>query len=200
MRPPSNGDKAHWRALLLERRKAHVRNLPAEALRAQARTLAAIIAPHLPAAGVVASYHPMGSEIDTGSVVAAARAAGCRIALPCLGDAAQPLLFRLHNPGEPLVATAGSAAQPDISAPLVRPDVVLVPLLGADRSGVRLGRGGGHYDRTLAALRASGPLFAIGLAHACQIVDRLPADQHDETLDALATPGMWCDFRLVGRP
>ncbi len=69
-----------------------------------------------------------------------------------------------------------------------------MPLLAVDRRGTRLGQGGGHYDRTLATLRAAGPVLAVGMAWDCQLVDALPTDPWDEPLDALATPSGWRDF------
>ena len=63
-------------------------------------------------------------------------------------------------------------------------DVVLVPLVGADRAGHRLGMGAGHYDRFLAAHpRAT----SIGLAFACQLVDQLPTELHDIALTRILT-------------
>jgi 5-formyltetrahydrofolate cyclo-ligase len=69
----------------------------------------------------------------------------------------------------------------------VEPDLVLVPLLAFDRTGARLGYGQGHYDRTLAALRARRPVSAIGLAFAAQEVACLPAEPHDIPLDGIVT-------------
>lgn len=63
-------------------------------------------------------------------------------------------------------------------------DVVLVPALAVDRSGVRLGRGGGSYDRALP--RARGPVVA--LLHEGELVDVLPAEPHDVRVDAVALP------------
>ena len=50
-----------------------------------------------------------------------------------------------------------------------------------------MGQGGGHYDRTLAALRASGPVFVLGLAYAGQEVDPMELEAHDQRLDAILT-------------
>jgi 5-formyltetrahydrofolate cyclo-ligase len=50
-----------------------------------------------------------------------------------------------------------------------------------------MGQGGGHYDRTLAALRARGPVFALGLAYAGQHLARIPTEAHDQPLDAILT-------------
>lgn len=84
--------------------------------------------------------------------------------------------------------------EPPANAPVVLPDVILVPLVAADRRGFRIGQGGGHYDRTLEALRRQKPVRAIGLAFDVQLVDTLPAEAHDQRLNALATPSLWLEF------
>jgi 5-formyltetrahydrofolate cyclo-ligase len=60
-------------------------------------------------------------------------------------------------------------------------------MLAFDRRGYRLGYGGGFYDRTLAALRATGPVTAIGFAFAAQEVPEVPSDATDARLDAIVT-------------
>lgn len=65
------------------------------------------------------------------------------------------------------------------------PDVILMPLLGFDRHGTRLGYGGGYYDRTLAALKKRPRL--IGFAFALQEIDTIPRDTHDVPLDLIIT-------------
>ena len=61
-------------------------------------------------------------------------------------------------------------------------------MLAFDRRGGRLGQGGGYYDRTLAALRATAwPPAFVGLAYAGQEVERVPTDEHDQKLDAILT-------------
>ena len=82
----------------------------------------------------------------------------------------------------------GNIPEPEAQAPLVTPDLMLVPLVAATPAGLRLGQGGGYYDRTLARLRAAGPVIALGLAWDVQIVAALPADPWDERLDWIATP------------
>lgn len=63
------------------------------------------------------------------------------------------------------------------------PVAAVLPGVGFDERGVRLGRGGGFYDRALADLRAVGPVTAIGLAYGVQIVEKLPRDVWDQTVD-----------------
>ena len=83
---------------------------------------------------------------------------------------------------------------PSVSAPRAHPDLVIVPLLGFDRRGRRLGQGGGTYDRTLANLRASGRVFVLGLAYSVQETDEIPWEPHDERLDAILTEASYLEF------
>jgi 5-formyltetrahydrofolate cyclo-ligase len=80
------------------------------------------------------------------------------------------------------------------SAPQSHPDLVIAPLLGFDRKGRRLGQGGGTYDRTLANLRAFGRVFVLGLAYSGQEVDEVPAEPHDQRLDAVLTETAYLEF------
>ena len=75
--------------------------------------------------------------------------------------------------------------QPDGEAETLVPDMLFVPLLGFTDAGARLGQGGGHYDRWLAANPGTP---AIGLAWDAQRVDELPLEAHDHPLTAVVTP------------
>jgi 5-formyltetrahydrofolate cyclo-ligase len=70
-------------------------------------------------------------------------------------------------------------------APQAEPDIILVPMLGFDRYGTRLGYGGGYYDRTLASLTKKPKL--VGLAFAVQELPLIPRDTHDIPLDLVIT-------------
>jgi 5-formyltetrahydrofolate cyclo-ligase len=102
-------------------------------------------------------------------------------------DRPGPLVFRLWRAGEPLARSPFGVPEPGPDAPAVDPDLVLVPLLAFDRAGRRLGYGQGHYDRTLAALRARRRVLAIGLAFAAQEAERVPTDDRDALLDGIVT-------------
>ena len=69
----------------------------------------------------------------------------------------------------------------------VNPRIVIVPLVAFDRSGGRLGYGGGFYDRTLEKLRAVQPSMAIGFAYAAQEDENLPLEPTDQPLDLIVT-------------
>ncbi|MCG2842412.1 5-formyltetrahydrofolate cyclo-ligase [Sandaracinobacter sp. RS1-74] len=153
--------------------------------RALEQALCAQILPHLGPPGVLGSHAAIGDEIDPRAIEDAARASGWRLAFPRVGEG--PLSY--HRAGRADLAPGYKGIpEPPAEAPLARPDVLLVPLLAADLRGNRLGQGGGHYDRTLAALRASGPVLAIGIAFDLQLEAGIPAAPWDQPLDAIATP------------
>lgn len=112
---------------------------------------------------------------------------GARLALPAVTASDAPLEFRRWDADADLAPDALGVPAPPPTAALVTPDVVIVPLLAFDRRGGRLGQGGGFYDRTLAALRRSRPVFALGLAYAGQELTEVPVESHDQRLDAILT-------------
>ena len=139
------------------------------------------------ASGAVSGFYPYGSEIDCTGLLERLSGEGWVTALPVVIGPEQPLQFRAWKPGEELQPGAWSIPVPVESAPLVEPDVLLVPLLAYDRHGYRLGYGGGFYDRTLGRLRAQKPVTAIGVAFAGQVVESVPRDTHDQPLDWMLT-------------
>lgn len=116
------------------------------------------------------------------------------VSLPVVAAAAQPLEFRHWTPDTPMRPGAYGILEPDSAPTDSPPDVVLVPTLGFTRQGDRVGYGGGYYDRTLAALQASGHSFtALGIAWACGDLsgeDHAPAP-HDVRLDGILTDKGW---------
>ncbi|TVR96717.1 MAG: 5-formyltetrahydrofolate cyclo-ligase [Rhodospirillales bacterium] len=136
---------------------------------------------------VVAGYWPIVTEIDVRPLLARLIAAGASAALPVLSAPDAPLLFRRWSIADDLEDGPRGTRQPGPSAPLVIPDVVLVPLLAVDARGCRLGQGGGHYDRTLAALRADRPTVAVGVGYAIQQIDEVPAAADDQRVDWILT-------------
>jgi 5-formyltetrahydrofolate cyclo-ligase len=136
---------------------------------------------------VVASYLAIGSEADPAPFVAAARAAGCRLALPHVVDRATPLRFVAADT-HALVAGPFGLRQPDASAPELVPAIILTPLVGFDGAGNRIGQGAGHYDRAFATYPAA---WRVGIALSVQRVDAIAADPWDVPLHAIATELDW---------
>lgn len=137
----------------------------------------------------LAGYWPMRDEADPRPAMARHRGPIC---LPVVTGPARPLVFRLYD-GTLEPGSFGTSHPPD-DAPEVTPDILIVPLAGFDRSGHRLGYGGGFYDRTLHQLRAKRPVIAIGLAFAVQEIRAIPAEPTDERLDHIVTDREILDF------
>ncbi|MEA3064386.1 MAG: 5-formyltetrahydrofolate cyclo-ligase [Sphingomonadales bacterium] len=189
---PSPPGKPGLRAEALAARRAYTRSL-APGMRAELeRQLAGIVLPRLIAAKVVAGYHPLKDEISPYAILDRL-GTGQRAALPWFLDRDARMLFREAPAVEP---SPWGVLQPTAAAEALAPDVVLVPLVAADRAGTRIGHGKGHYDRALAHLREGGDVFTIGIGWEPQILDApIPADPWDVPLDAIATPGEWIDCR-----
>lgn len=135
--------------------------------------------------GGLAGYMPLSTELDPLPVMA--RWAGAYpVCVPVVTGQGQPLLFRAWHPGARMIKGAFGAEIP-LEGAAQTPDIVIVPLVAFDRSGGRLGYGGGFYDRTLERLRAAGPVLALGFAYSAQELDSLPLEPTDQPLDAIVT-------------
>ncbi len=134
----------------------------------------------------LAGYMPMRTEIDPLPAMAAHDAAGAVVGVPVIMAPATPLRFARWWPGMAMVAGDFGALVP-ARPEWIEPEVLVVPLVAFDRRGGRLGYGGGFYDRTLAGLRARGPVVAIGFAWAAQEGADLPLEAVDEPLDLIVT-------------
>lgn len=138
---------------------------------------------HLPAGAVVSGFWPMGDEIDIRPLLAALAALGHPIALPVTGKRSEPLIFRAWRPGDAVLPGRFGTSHPADGA-VLSPQVLLMPLLGFDRFGNRLGYGGGFYDRSLALLPGA---LRIGCAYAAQEMPLVPTGPFDQKLNAIAT-------------
>lgn len=171
--------------------RAHMRQVRAACARAEpdAAEQAAKVLPldGLPPFRIASGYWALGSELSPFPLLARLGAAGVALALPVAKDRQSGLTFRRWSPGDVLTNDAFGIPSPGPDAEEVHPDLVIAPLLAFDRQGGRLGQGAGHYDRTLEALRARGPVFVIGLAYAGQELDRAPQEPHDQPLDGFLT-------------
>lgn len=137
---------------------------------------------------IVAGYIAIGSEVSPDRLLAEAQAAGARLALPHVISKSQPMRFLEWSHGTPLEEGPFGLLQPSQDAPVVKPDLCLIPLTAFDRDGNRLGQGAGHYDRALSLLPET---MRIGLAWSVQEAEALPADPWDEPLHAICTEKEW---------
>jgi 5-formyltetrahydrofolate cyclo-ligase len=183
--------KAGLRAAAHKKRAAIYSNLRADAARAAAEHFHASV--KLAPGDVVAVYWPIRDELDCRPVLTRLVDAGQPVCLPVVLGDGLPLELRLWEEGAPLFPSGFGTLAPAETAPIVEPDVIVMPLLGFDKHGTRLGYGGGYYDRTLAML--SSPPRLIGYAFAGQEVDHVPRDAHDIPLDAVVTEAGYRSFK-----
>lgn len=128
-------------------------------------------------------YWPLRGEPDLMDAYLALAARGVRLALPVVLERDTALGFAEWLPGEPMVKDKMGVAVPQQLRLLGRPGALLVPCLGFNLLGYRLGYGGGYYDRTLE--KTPRPLSA-GVAYACQLAE-FPSAPHDVALDSVIT-------------
>lgn len=164
--------------------------LPVAEIAARARSIADLLtaAPEVRRAATVAAYVSVGREPGTGVLLDALAAGGKRVILPLL----QPdndLDWAAYTGAEGLVSARRGLLEPagrSLGADAVATaDVVLVPGLAVDRTGLRLGRGGGSYDRALGRVPAG--TFTCVVLNDEEVLDDVPAAPHDRRVTAAVT-------------
>jgi 5-formyltetrahydrofolate cyclo-ligase len=183
--------KAELRREALARRDA----LPAQERMAAAEAIAARGLPVPVAGAIVSGFMPIKTEINPLPLMRKLAEKGARLALPAVAGAGKPLIMREWVFGEELAAGVWGIREPKAAAPLAAPDILLVPLLAFDRSGHRIGYGAGYYDMTIAGLRASKAVLAVGIAFAAQEIAAVPATPRDARLDLVLTEREVIDCR-----
>lgn len=184
---PAEAKKALRKALRAERRR-HVAALPDTARALLFRVPPAPLAALIPAGATIGLYRSAPDEAPAAAYARHFSEAGHPIALPRFDDRDAPMEFALHSDpfGESDLETGPfGLLQPMAAAQTLVPQVLIVPLIGFTADGHRLGQGGGHYDRWLAAHPGT---TAVGLGWDCQLVDSLPNEDHDRPLAAVVTP------------
>ncbi|MEU3145403.1 MULTISPECIES: 5-formyltetrahydrofolate cyclo-ligase [unclassified Streptomyces] len=193
-RANDHAKRALRREILLARGR-----LTADDVRESATALAdrALGLPELAHARTVAAYVSVGSEPGTPALLDALRARGVRVLLPALlpdndldwgvYTGGESLARVRHGGGRlTLLEPSGERLGPDA---VTGADVVLLPGLAVDGRGMRLGRGGGSYDRVLARLERAGahPALVV-LLYGTEVVERVPEEPHDRPVHAVVTP------------
>ena len=183
------------RQALRRRRRALSPGQRKQAERALCRRLKQL--PEVHRARRVALYLPNDGEIDPRPLMAWLERRGVRLYLPVLKPLSDNSLWFVHyHPGTPMRRNRFGIPEPHTRhgahrarrMPAWALDLILLPLVGFDDRGQRMGMGGGFYDRSLAFTLRPGPRpTLIGLAHDCQRVDRLPAAPWDVPLDAIVS-------------
>jgi 5-formyltetrahydrofolate cyclo-ligase len=182
--------KTELRTLLLARRRALSVHDRARAAARVTATLAALVRRLAPT--LVTAYVPVGSEPggpDLPELLRTALPAGAGLLLPVLRPDLDLDWARYRGPEG--LAAAGRGLREPVgerlgTGAIQEAQLVIVPALAVDRSGVRLGRGGGSYDRALA--RVGPAALTVALLHDGEVVAALPAEAHDRPVRATVTP------------
>ncbi|GAA5217221.1 5-formyltetrahydrofolate cyclo-ligase [Corallincola platygyrae] len=164
--------------------------LAAESLLCQLQSL-----PQFQNANRVGLYLANDGEIDPEPVIQHLWHKGCDVYLPVLHPFSKGhLLFLHYDRNTLLIRNQYGIPEPRLDATAIAPltslDLLLCPLVAFDAEGNRLGMGGGFYDRTLSRWHpeANPAPYPVGLAHNCQQVEALPAQEWDVPLPMIATP------------
>lgn len=180
------------------------REVPADVRQAESAQLCGHLAQAVDGADAVYAYVPMGTEPGSKDLLDVLFTLCGTVLLPVVrtgpDDEYLPLLWGRYVPGG-LVAGRFGTQEP--AAPWLPPSVlasaqvVLVPALAVDRRGVRLGRGGGFYDRSLGLCGPGARLVAV--VRDSELVEELPGEPHDVPMTHALTPGSGLT-RLAGMP
>lgn len=181
------------RKRLLEERAA----VPLGKRRRVRDTVADLIRRHAPDLGTatVGFYWPIKGELDLRPLIEGLVAAGAEAALPVVVTRGAPVEFWRWRPRMRLKRGFWDIPVPP-ARDVVHPDVLLIPLVGFDEAGYRLGYGGGYYDRTLANFAAQ-PL-SIGVGYAFARLATIHPQPHDVPMDAIATEAGFSWYRRAG--
>ncbi|WP_110069150.1 5-formyltetrahydrofolate cyclo-ligase [Halomonas sp. A11-A] len=190
-----DGSRQALRRELRRRRRA----LPPAQRQAASQRLCRLLRrlPEVQRARRVALYLPNDGEIDPTPLIGWLRRRGARVHLPVLRPLSRNRLWFVHyHPDTPMATNRYGIPEPETRhgahrarrLPAWALDLILLPLVGFDEEGQRMGMGGGFYDRSLAFTRRPGPRpRLIGLAHECQRVASLPVEPWDVPLDAIVS-------------
>lgn len=182
-----------------ERVLAARRRRPPAEIAAAAAAIAAALVEHLAGVRTLTAYVPEEIEPGHGQLPDALDVLGARVLLPVVPAEDRELSWAVSSgqlaPGRfGLLEPAGPRLRPEA---LAAAEVVVVPALAVSRDGVRLGRGGGYYDRALRHARPGTTVVAVVFDD--ELLDQLPAEPHDLRVTAVVTPsGGWQDLARDG--
>ncbi len=178
-------DKQALRETMRARRRAFAASLDRATRDALEQSLADALAPLFTSATIVAAYAPMKDEISPLPALSRPTLDAFRLTFPFFVDRDSRMTFRA---GEPVDPGPWGILQPAPDAPILSPDLILMPLVAIDAAGNRIGMGKGHYDRAMPGLREAGARL-IGCGWGFQRIDEsLTPDEWDIPLDGFASP------------
>jgi 5,10-methenyltetrahydrofolate synthetase len=178
------GDIAAWRKSERARLIAQRREMPIEAFRAVSTAILDTVPEILPPTDITAFYWPFRREPDCLPLMRRILSNGGKVALPIVVGRGSPLVFRLWTEKAKMEAGPWEILHP-AEGPFVVPTAFVVPLVGFDDAGFRLGYGAGYYDRTLASLTPRP--FTVGVGFEFSRLQTIHPQPHDVPLDVIVT-------------
>ncbi len=140
----------------------------------------------------VAGYIPMDAEIDIMPIMSIMGGGDGRLSLPFIEENNQ-MIFRRWQSAQPLEVGKYNIPAPGKGESVI-PQLIILPLLACDVQGVRLGSGGGYYDRTLARPEYSGCTL-LGAGYHFQLLPHLPSEPHDVRVHGFLSERGFQQFR-----
>ena len=182
-------DEAMDAAKAALRRDAHARRaaIPPDTRSEHAASIAALFFRHIDygPGDIIAGYWRIRDETDCKPILIRLMDSGQKVVLPVVAGDDAPLDLRVWEADAPLYEAGFGTLAPSDLAPRAVPDLILVPLLGFDGKGTRLGYGGGYYDRTVAAMPVRP--ICIGVGFELGRLDSIRPQKHDIPMDAIVT-------------
>lgn len=175
-----------WRRSQRELLQKRRMELGREGRERRAARIIALLEQHVPElnGASIGFYWPFRSEMDFRGLAASLQRAGARLSLPVVVEKDQPLEFWNWQPGTKLARGVWGIPIPAERA-VASPNVLIVPLLGFDEAGYRLGYGGGYYDRTLAAMQPRP--FTVGVGNELGRLASISPQNYDIPMDVIVT-------------
>lgn len=130
---------------------------------------------------IIAGYYPIDNELDCLVLLKKLHQYGHSICLPIVKAQNKPMIFKQWQRGEKLIDGAYNIKIPSKNAPIIKPDIIIMPLVAYDKNGNRLGYGKGYYDRTIVKMDKR-PIL-IGYGYKMQQVEHIEHQSHDVPLD-----------------
>lgn len=180
--------KSEMRALMLKRRKAYVETLGEETRENISLHLVQRLMDYFifPMDCVVGSYFPLMDEFNVRLLNLSLKGDGLDVGFPRVGSEAALSYHMVSSPKKLVVGKYG-IYEPSEHAPIIDPDLFIVPMVAFDDRCHRLGYGQGHFDRTLKKARETKKVLAIGVAYDMQKVDYIANESFDQPMDYVVT-------------
>lgn len=134
----------------------------------------------------VGIYYPINFELNIINIANKLKKQNYKISLPVVGSK-NKMSFRQWNDNEPLYINRFGILEPDSKNKIIKPNLILAPLLSFDKNKNRLGYGRGFYDRFLNSRSNTSSIITVGIAFSFQETKSITAEKHDKKLDYIIT-------------